>query len=103
VSAERAGQDMKEQARREADLIVSEAGAEGRKLIRDAISEKEHLLAETRRMRSILQAALEVISEGEESKATVEEETSTDASRESDHPRLAGPATGAAGVGRLAG
>lgn len=103
VSAERAGQDMKEQARREADLIVSEAGAEGRKLIRDAISEKEHLLAETRRMRSILQAALEVISEDEDSKATVEQETSTDASRESDPPRLAGPATGAAGVGRLAG
>ena len=37
VSAERAAQDMKEQARREADVIVSEAGAEGRRLVRDAI------------------------------------------------------------------
>ena len=47
VSAERAAQDMKEQARREADVIVQEAGAEGRRLVRDAIAEKEQLLAET--------------------------------------------------------
>ena len=42
VSAERAAQDMKEQARREADVIVQEASAEGRRLVRDAIAEKEH-------------------------------------------------------------
>ena len=65
VSAERAAQEMKEQARREAQVIVSEAGAEGRRLVRDAIAEKEQLLAETRRVRTILRAALEVLSEGE--------------------------------------
>lgn len=64
VSAERAAQDMKEQARREADVIVQEAGAEGRQLVRDAIAEKEQLLAETRRIRVMLQAALGVVSEG---------------------------------------
>src|SRR6478735_12736693 len=39
VSAERAAQDMKEQARREADVIVQEASAEGRRLLRTAITE----------------------------------------------------------------
>ena len=64
VSAERASQDMKEQARREADVIVSEASAEGRRLLRDAISEKEQLLFETTRIRTMLRAALEIVSEG---------------------------------------
>jgi hypothetical protein len=55
---------MKEQARREAEVTVAEAGAEGRRLVRDAIAEKERLLAESRRVESILRAALEVVSEG---------------------------------------
>jgi len=58
VSAERAAQDMREQARRESDLVVQEASAEGRRLLRDAIAEKERLLAETRQIRTSLQAAL---------------------------------------------
>jgi cell division initiation protein len=60
VSAERAAQDMKEQARREADVIVQEASAEGRRLLREAIVEKEQLVTETRRIRTMLRAALEV-------------------------------------------
>jgi cell division initiation protein len=63
VSAERASQDMKEQARREADVIVSEASAEARRLLRDAIVEKEQLLFETTRVRSMLRAALELVSD----------------------------------------
>src|SRR6476659_9423199 len=64
VSAERAAQDMKEQARREADVIVQEASAEGRRLLRTAITEKEQLLGETHRVRTMLRAALEVVSDG---------------------------------------
>jgi cell division initiation protein len=64
VSAERAAHDMKEQARREAEVTVAEASAEGRKLVRDAIAEKERLLSESRRVETILRAALEVVSEG---------------------------------------
>ena len=64
VSAERAAQDMKEQARRESDVIVQEASAEGRRLLRDAISDKEQLLAETHRIRTMLRAALEIVSDG---------------------------------------
>ena len=44
VSAERASADMKEQARREADLIVGEAHAEARALQRTARSENERLV-----------------------------------------------------------
>jgi len=76
VSAERASQDMKEQARREADVIVQEASAEGRRLVRDAIAEKEQLIAETRRIRTMLRAALEVTTdEGEASSAAAEAES----------------------------
>ena len=66
VSAERAAQDMKEQARREADVILQEANAEARRVLRDAISEKERVLAETRRIRTMLRAALEVIADERE-------------------------------------
>ena len=65
VSAERAAHEMKDQARREAEVTVAEAGAEARKLLRDAIAEKERLLAESRRIETILRAALEVVTEGE--------------------------------------
>ena len=65
VSAERAAQDMKQQARRQSDVIVQEASAEGRRLLRDAIAEKEQVLAETRRIRTMLRSALEVLEEPE--------------------------------------
>jgi cell division initiation protein len=61
VSAERAGNEMKEQARREADLILGEAHAEARKVARDAIGENERLVAESRRLRTALRMALETL------------------------------------------
>ncbi len=96
VSAERAAQDMKEQARREADVIVQEAGAEGRRLVRDAIAEKEQLLAETRRVRSIMRSALDVLAEDQAEEG--QEAPSEDVQRSAPiTPRLseqpAGPAT----------
>ena len=72
VSAERAAQDMKEQARREADVIVQEASAEARRLVRDAIAEKDQLLTESRRIRTMLRAALEITSEDEKPEETAE-------------------------------
>jgi cell division initiation protein len=100
VSAERAAQDMKEQARREADVIVAEAGAEGRRLVRDAIAEKEHLLAETRRVRSILRAALEVLAEGDQTEAETAPEVETRSAPIT--PRLTDQSSGA-DANRLAG
>jgi hypothetical protein len=102
VSAERAAQDMKEHARREADVIVQEAGAEGRRLIRDAIAEKEQLLAETRRVRTIMRAALDVLAEGQEVGGE-DEHDEVPERPEAATPRLTEPPAAPPGVGRLAG
>jgi cell division initiation protein len=61
VSAERAATEVKDQARREADLIITEAQAEVRAVQRNAIAENERLVTETRRLRAQLRAALETI------------------------------------------
>lgn len=59
VSAERAAQDMKEQARRESDLIVQEAHAEGRRIAREASAEKRRLEEDIRAIRARLRSALD--------------------------------------------
>jgi len=61
VSAERAATELKDQARREADLILSEAQAEVRAIQRTAITENERLISESRKLRAQLRAALEQI------------------------------------------
>ena len=59
VSAERSAQELKDQARREADAIVAEAHGEARAVTRRAAAERERLDREVRRIRSLLQAALD--------------------------------------------
>jgi cell division initiation protein len=61
VSAERASQELKEQARRESELVLSEAHAEAREVMRRAHAEREHLVSEARRVRALLRAALEAL------------------------------------------
>jgi cell division initiation protein len=61
VSAERASQELKEQARRESQLVLEEAHAEARKLRRDAVADLERMRAEERKIRSLLAAALATI------------------------------------------
>jgi cell division initiation protein len=58
VSAERAAGELKEQAKREADLIVSEAQAEGRAITRRARAERDQLARDAQRMRALLASAL---------------------------------------------
>jgi cell division initiation protein len=65
VSAERAAGELKEQARREADLILGEAHAEARKVQRDAIADNERLVAESRRLRTAMRMALETLEDAE--------------------------------------
>jgi cell division initiation protein len=74
VSAERAANDMKEQARRESDLIVKEAHAEGRKLMRETAAEKQRLDEEIRRIRALLRSALEHLDEQPEAEEKATEE-----------------------------
>jgi cell division initiation protein len=61
VSAERASQEMKEQAKREAELILTEAHAEARAVQRRALAENERLTTETRVLRERLRAALQAV------------------------------------------
>jgi cell division initiation protein len=66
VSAERAGHDLKDQAKREAATIVSEAQAEARTITRKARTEYETLSVEARRMRLLLHAALDALDEADD-------------------------------------
>src|SRR5436309_4318863 len=61
VSAEKAAVTLKEQAGKQADLIVEEARAEARAITRRARADHDRLLGEVRRMRSLLRAALATI------------------------------------------
>ena len=63
VSAERAAHELKDAARREAELIVAEAHAEARRVTHAAAAERERLAAETARLRAQLSAALETLGE----------------------------------------
>ncbi|HUJ55592.1 MAG TPA: DivIVA domain-containing protein [Gaiellaceae bacterium] len=63
VSAEQASAQMKEQARREAELILNEAHAEARAIQRRAVADNERLMTESRRLRVQLTAALSALEE----------------------------------------
>lgn len=65
VSAEHASHQMKDQARREAELILTEAHAEAREVQRRAVAETERLKLETRRLRAQLLDALATLEEHE--------------------------------------
>ncbi len=73
VSAERAAQDMKEQARRESDLIVQEAHAESRRVVRESSAEKRRLEDDIVRIRAQLRAAFESLGDSSEDKASAKE------------------------------
>ena len=71
VSAEKAAATMKEQAGKEADLILDEARAEARDITRRARADRDRLLAEVRRLRALLGAALAVV-DGDPPSAEIE-------------------------------
>ena len=75
VSAERASADMKQQARREAELILTEAHAEARAVQRRALAENERLVAETRRLKDTLRSVLALVEETADTLHGVEAQT----------------------------
>ena len=100
VSAERASHDMRDQARRESEVIVAEANAEARRILRETISEKEQLLGDVRKIRALLRSALDVVDIVPEGGQTAAPE----AERPQPVPALPGEAeTTDPGVRRLAG
>ncbi|HSC51883.1 MAG TPA: DivIVA domain-containing protein [Gaiellaceae bacterium] len=65
VSAERSAHELKDQARREAGIVIQEAHAEAREVTRAAAAERERLLAEARRVRALLEAALDTVDDAD--------------------------------------
>jgi cell division initiation protein len=63
VTAERSSEELREQARREADVVLAEARAEARKITQGALAERDHLRAEASRIRALLRSALEISDE----------------------------------------
>src|SRR5262249_55841441 len=61
VSAERASQELREQARRESQVVLEEAHAEARSIRRDALADLERMRGESARVRSLLTAALSTL------------------------------------------
>ena len=73
VSAERASQELREQARREATVVLEEAHAEARRLKRESFVELERMRTEARRIRALLTAALAPLDDGENGGDTLHE------------------------------
>ncbi len=69
VSAERSANELKAQAKKEADLIVEEAHAEARAVTRAAMAERERLVAEARKVRALLEAALDAAEDASDAQA----------------------------------
>jgi cell division initiation protein len=66
VSAERSAHELRDQTKREADSIVTEAHAVARTITRDARADRERLTLEARRLRVLLHVALDALDEAEE-------------------------------------
>jgi cell division initiation protein len=77
VSAESAAQEMKEQARRESDLIVHEAHSEARRVTRESVAEKRRLEEDVTRIRAQLLATFETLGERPRSESTPSEDANS--------------------------
>jgi cell division initiation protein len=87
VSAERAAADMKEQARRDADAILVEAHNEARGIALEAHEQNARLVADTRRVKALLESALAAVSDaGDEVEAEAAEEEPKEQAPDGDEP-----------------
>jgi cell division initiation protein len=65
TTAEQAAHELKDQARREAALVLEEAHAEARRITHDALAERERLRTETHRVKALLGAALDAVEDAD--------------------------------------
>ena len=63
MTAERSASEQREQAQKEADVIVADANTTARTITAGAAEERERLLAEARRIRALLSSALTAVEE----------------------------------------
>jgi cell division septum initiation protein DivIVA len=78
IVAEQAAMHVKEQAKREAEMILAEAHAEARAVTRNAHGDLQRLHADSRRIEALLRGALGMIQEAAPEQSVPEEEV--------DHP-----------------
>jgi cell division initiation protein len=64
ISAERTAAELRDGAQKQAALLVEEAHATAREIVRSARAERESLAAESSRIRARLAGALEVLDDG---------------------------------------
>ena len=69
VSAEKSVHELKAQAKKEAVLVIDEAHAEARSVTRAAAAERERLLADARKVRALLEAALDAVEDASDAQA----------------------------------
>ena len=69
VSAEKTAHELKAQAKRESQLVVEEAHAEAREVTRAAAAERERLLGDARKIRALLEAALDAVEDASDAQA----------------------------------
>ena len=69
VTAEQSAHELKAQAKREAELSLAEAHAEARAVTREALAERERLLADARKVRALLEAALDAVDDASDAQA----------------------------------
>jgi cell division initiation protein len=65
TTAEQAAHELRDQARREAALVLQEAHAEARRVTQDAVAERERLRGETHRIKALLGAALDAVEDAD--------------------------------------
>jgi cell division initiation protein len=87
VAAEQASAQMRDQARREAELILTEAHAEARQIQRDAVAANERIGYETRRLRAQLTDALTALGGTEPTPAAATDEEPTAAEQDTAEER----------------
>ena len=63
ISAEKNAAEIKDAAAKQAEVVLAEAHAEARSIKRGASSERERLVIEARRVRSLLRSALDIVEE----------------------------------------
>ena len=78
MSAERAAEETKAQARRESDLIVQEAHAESRRVTREAAAEKRRIEEDMIAIQARLRAALEQLGGSEAAPSAKEQEAASE-------------------------
>ena len=78
IAAERTAAEAVESAKRKAEVIVAEAHQESRSITRAAQSERERLFAESRRIETLLRAALGIVEESGSSAVPTERGGSED-------------------------